>query len=138
MSQIRRGEFADLSQIAAIQSESPETTQWDVAEYLQYDLRVAIHHNQVVGFLVARSVAEGEHEVLNLAVAPQFRRQGIARQLLDCLVKYSRSTVFLEVRESNRAAIALYQSLNFHQVSRRSEYYSSPPEAAIVMKFHSC
>jgi ribosomal-protein-alanine N-acetyltransferase len=138
MSEIRRGEVEDLPQVAAIQAASPETAQWDVAQYMQYDLRVAIRQNRVVGFLVARSVAGDEQELLNLAVAPECRRLGIARQLLKSLLEYFRGTVFLEVRESNRAAIGLYKSLNFQYVNRRNGYYKSPPEAAIVMKFHSC
>ena len=138
MSEIRRGEVEDLPQVAAIQAASPETAQWDVAQYMQYDLRVAIRQNRVVGFLVARSVAGDEQELLNLAVAPECRRLGIARQLLKSLLEYFRGTVFLEVRESNRAAIGLYKSLNFQYVNRRNGYYESPPEAAIVMKFHSC
>lgn len=134
----RRGEIGDLAEIAAIQAECPETAQWDVAEYPNYDFRVALRGDRVAGFLVARSLAADEHELLNLAVARQFRRQGVARELLRALLTNSTGNVFLEVRESNSAAVALYQSLGFQQVSRRAEYYENPPEAAIVMKFHSC
>jgi ribosomal protein S18 acetylase RimI-like enzyme len=47
-------------------------------------------------------------------------------------------TVFLEVRESNKAARNLYLSLGFQELGRRPEYYETPLEPAIVMKFHSC
>src|SRR5271157_1309591 len=134
MPEIRRGEIHHLAQIAAIQASCPETVQWDVAQYMQYDLRVAIRQNRVAGFLVARSVAEDEYELLNLAVAPEFRRHGIARQLVNSLLADCHGSIFLEVRESNQAAINLYKSLNFQDVNRRTEYYQSPPEAAIVMK----
>lgn len=138
MTAIRRGEAGDLAEIAAIQAASPETAQWDVAQYLQYDLRVALRQDRVAGFLVGRQVAEGERELLNLAVTPEWRRQGIARALLGDWLKEAGGETYLEVRESNRAARSFYEVLGFQYVGRRNGYYESPPEPAIVMKFHSC
>lgn len=138
MTAIRRGEAGDLAEIGAIQTVSPETAQWDVTQYLQYDLRVAVRQNRVAGFLVGRQVAEGERELLNLAVAPEWRRQGIARGLLKTWLEEAGGAVYLEVRESNRAAQNLYKVLGFQYVTRRPGYYESPLEPAIVMKFHSC
>lgn len=138
MLEIRRGENGDLYQIEAIQAASPEAPHWEAADYLQYELRVAMEGDAVAGFLAWRTVAEGEHEILNLAVAPEFRRRGVGRRLLRSLLDECRGTVFLEVRESNRAALELYQSSGFHAISRRPGYYEFPLEAAIVMKFHSC
>jgi [ribosomal protein S18]-alanine N-acetyltransferase len=139
---IRRGGAGDLGAIAAIQAASPEAAQWDVSDYVRYDLRVAICEKQVVGFLVSR-VAGGptgpsEREILNLAVPPDFRRKGVARALVQSLLNDKAGPVLLEVRPSNRAAVGLYKSLGFEEISRRPGYYDSPPEAAIVMKFHSC
>jgi [ribosomal protein S18]-alanine N-acetyltransferase len=135
---IRRGEAGDLAEIAAIQADCPETAQWEVAQYLEYDLRVAICDSRVAGFLVARHVAVDESELLSLGVAPEFRGTGVARQLVEDFLTETCSTVFLEVRESNSAARSLYKSIGFQPVSTREAYYESPPEAAIVMKFHSC
>ena len=135
---IRRGEAQDLTEIEAIQASSPESARWNVAEYLQYDLRVEMCGSRVSGFLVARSVADEENELLNLAVGPEFRRQGVARRLIASLIADTRGEIFLEVRESNQAARNLYKSMDFKEVSRREKYYESPAEAAIVMKFHSC
>jgi [ribosomal protein S18]-alanine N-acetyltransferase len=135
---IRRGETRDLAEIEAIQAASPESARWDVTGYLQYDLRVEMSGNRVAGFLVARNVADGENELLNLAVDPEFRRQGVARRLLASLMADMRGEIFLEVRESNRAARNLYKSMDFKEVTRREKYYQFPAEAAIVMKFHSC
>ena len=135
---IRRGEAGDLEAVAAIQSASPEAAHWLAADYLQYEFTVAICGGTVAGFLVWRRVAEGEAEVLNLAVAPQFRRQGIARELLMPLLNLRGHLVFLEVRESNLAARMCYKSMGFQEVSIRAKYYDSPSESAIVMKFHSC
>jgi ribosomal-protein-alanine N-acetyltransferase len=135
---IRPGDAGDLAQIAAIQSASPEAPHWNAADYLKHDLMVALIEGRVVGFLASRILVEGEREILNLAVAPDFRRQGIARHLCKKFLGGLRDSVFLEVRESNQAARSLYLSLGFQELGRRPEYYGMPPEAAIVMKFHSC
>jgi ribosomal-protein-alanine N-acetyltransferase len=134
---VRRGEPEDLPAVAAIQAASPEAARWNPADYLTYDLRVAECGGEAAGFLVAREVA-GEAEILNLAVAPRFRRRGMARELLRSLVNSFKGPIFLEVRESNKAARLTYQAIGFKEVARRSCYYDSPPETAIVMKFHSC
>jgi ribosomal-protein-alanine N-acetyltransferase len=135
---IRRGEAADLPAVAAIQSACPETAQWPVADYLRYEFAVADLAGTVAGFLVWRHLAEDECEVLNLAVGPEFRRQGIARELLTRLLRLPGLEVYLEVRESNLVARTLYKSMGFQEVSRRERYYENPSESAIVMKFHSC
>jgi ribosomal-protein-alanine N-acetyltransferase len=135
---IRRGGPGDLAQVAVIQAASPEAAQWDVADYPRYDFRVSVRGTRVAGFLVSRVLAEAEAELLNLAVAPEFRRQGVARQLVESLLAECPGVVYLEVRESNRAARKFYNHVGFQEVSSRSGYYQSPTEAAIVMKFHSC
>ncbi len=124
--------------MADIQAASPETASWDVAGYLAYDFRVSQCGPRVAGFLVSRTIGGEECELLNLAVAPEFRRQGIARGLLAALLAEAHRAVFLEVRESNKVARAFYKSMGFQEVTTRKGYYQSPPEAAIVMKFHSC
>jgi ribosomal-protein-alanine N-acetyltransferase len=135
---IRRGEAADLAQVAAIQQESPEAARWNVSEYLQYQFWVAAEEGLILGYVVSRTVSGDEREVLNVAVAPRFRRRGVARELLHRLLGDGTGSVFLEVRESNRSAREFYQHIGFQQVGSRKNYYDFPPEAAIVMKFHSC
>jgi ribosomal-protein-alanine N-acetyltransferase len=136
--QIRAGEAGDLEAIGAIQAASPEAALWPPGDYLQYDVRVAVRGGRVAGFLVTRRTAEGEAEILNLAVAPEFRRRGFARALLCAFLHGFRGDVFLEVRSSNSSARGLYKSLGFQELTLRTNYYGTPPEAAIVMKFHSC
>ena len=135
---IRRGEARDLEEIARVQAASPEAAQWNPSDYLIYDLLVSISEERVTGFLAARALGTGEAEILNVAVAPASRRRGVARGLLQQYLSRFSGEVFLEVRESNAAALEFYKSMGFQEVSRRKEYYKSPLEAAIVMKFHSC
>jgi ribosomal-protein-alanine N-acetyltransferase len=138
MTGIRRGGPGDLAETALIQAASPEAARWNVADYLLYDFRVSICGIRVVGFLVSRAPVKGETELLNLAVAPDFRRQGVGRKLVESLLAESPGVICLEVRESNRAAREFYKHLGFQEVSSRLGYYAEPSEAAIVMKFHSC
>jgi len=97
---------------------------------------VAHTGQDVAGYLIAREVA-GTGEVLNLAVSPGFRRRGAARALLRAALTFLRrrqvDEVFLEVRESNRSAQALYESLGFRPVGQRAAYYRNPKEDALVL-----
>ena len=138
MTAIRRGGADDLDAVAGIQEASPGAARWRVTDYLEQDFRVAMDGDRIVGFLVARTLAADEREILNLAVAPDFRRKGVARALLDSAFEGFRGAVFLEVRESNEVARKFYKSLGFKELSRRTGYYDNPAETAIVMKFHSC
>jgi ribosomal-protein-alanine N-acetyltransferase len=100
---------------------------------------VAANSNRarVTGYLIAREVA-GTGEILNLAVAPESRRHGIARALLDDGLEALRhrrvQEVFLEVRESNLGAQALYQLAGFRPVGQRRGYYRNPKEDALVFR----
>jgi ribosomal-protein-alanine N-acetyltransferase len=97
---------------------------------------VAHRGNGVAGYLIGREVA-GTGEVLNLAVAPDYRRHGVARALLRAALRYLRKRrveeVFLEVRESNQSAQALYLSSGFRPVGQRAAYYRNPKEDALVL-----
>jgi ribosomal-protein-alanine N-acetyltransferase len=91
----------------------------------------------VGGYLVGREAA-GTGEVLNLAVAPEFRRRGMGEALLQAgLATFRRGNVdevFLEVRESNTSARALYERHGFRPVGQRSAYYRNPKEDALVLR----
>lgn len=80
---------------------------------------------EIVAYAVV-SVGGGEAELLNIGVAPGYQRRGIARRLLEWLldrIAARADTLFLEVRESNTGAIALYEALDFNQVGLRPNYY---------------
>jgi [ribosomal protein S18]-alanine N-acetyltransferase len=89
------------------------------------------------GYLIGREAA-GSGEILNLAVAPEFRRRGIGGALLEeGLVAFHRRgarEVFLEVRESNHSAQALYLARGFRPVGQRAAYYRNPREDALVLR----
>lgn len=132
---------ADLEQVAAIQSLCPQAAQWPVASYILYDSLIAIERGRVAGFLIVRQLSGDEYEILNLAVAPNFRRRGIARRLLERARLDQEQGVarrwYLEVRESNSPAISLYSSLGFEHAGLRQDYYNDPKESAIVMSWVS-
>jgi [ribosomal protein S18]-alanine N-acetyltransferase len=135
--EIRAASVGDLPAIAAIQSFSPEASQWAAESYLDQDCLIAVVGGRVVGFLVARATGPGEGEILNVAVEPPFRRAGIGRILVESVLARGQGAWFLEVRESNDAAINLYKTLGFAPVGRRENYYHTPAEAAIVMRVFS-
>jgi [ribosomal protein S18]-alanine N-acetyltransferase len=134
---IRAGTRDDLPAIVAIQAASHEASQWDPARYLEQDFSIGCINGRVIGFLVARQVAPGEREILNLAVDPAKRRAGVARRLLARELSAASGAWFLEVRASNAAAIQLYESAGFSYVGLRKAYYHGPAEDAIVMRFFS-
>lgn len=92
----------------------------------------------VVGLLVSRQLSleafgqPAEREILNVAVRGGWRRQGVAASLLEYELQ-TPAVFFLEVRESNKAAYALYTKFGFRDLSQRANYYENPREAAIVM-----
>ena len=89
----------------------------------------------LLGFLVARRVVS-EWELHNIVVAPGVRRKGCGQRLLDALLVHAAHTnsdsIFLEVRESNAAARALYHRAGFRQTGQRKSYYTNPTEDAIL------
>jgi len=91
----------------------------------------------ILGFLIAQHVAP-EWELENIVVAPAARRKGVGKRLLDGLLAAARESnstaVFLEVRDSNTSARALYEKAGFKQTGHRPSYYTSPSEDAILYR----
>ncbi len=135
----------DIDQVMAIEQASfsmPWSKNLFLSEFrspLVSTLMVALAEGQartVVGYIVFWNVADEMH-ILNLAVKPENRRQGIARRLVLAGLKRARDRdakkAFLEVRTSNIAAQKLYASLGFTGTFVRRDYYDSPVEDAVVM-----
>ena len=97
--------------------------------------RVGTRALGLLGFLVAHRVG-AEWELQNLVVASQQQRKGIGSALIQGLISVARAhagaSIFLEVRESNHEARALYQRLGFSETGLRKGYYPDPPEGAIL------
>ena len=98
---------------------------------------VALVGNAIAGYAIARHAADSG-EILNLAVDPHHRRAGIGDRLIDGLLLGLRSRkvreVYLEVRESNGPARALYKDKVFTVAGMRRAYYRYPTEDALVLR----
>jgi ribosomal-protein-alanine N-acetyltransferase len=142
---LRRATPLDVDAIAAIERESfsdPWTRQAfaDLAERAartEVFFRVAEVDGALVGYLVGWFVAD-EGELANVAVAPAARGRGVAAALVDELLAaaaaHAVTAVYLEVRESNTTARALYAARGFEAVGRRRGYYRRPTEDALVLR----
>lgn len=94
---------------------------------------------EVWGYILFWLVIDEMH-LLNLAVHPARRRQGLGRRLLTHALAVARRhqavTAWLEVRPSNQPALQLYRSLGFVQVASRPRYYSDTGEDALILALH--
>jgi [ribosomal protein S18]-alanine N-acetyltransferase len=152
--QIRPATIADIPSIMRIERQSDTAGHWTEEQYRQAftsdgatrlvlvaeDFRPTPDHETdagttTLGFLVAQHLPP-DWELENIVVAPSARCKGLGQRLLEALLAAARETnsnrVFLEVRESNVAARALYEKAGFEQFGRRKSYYLSPAEDAIL------
>jgi len=128
----------------ALERHAVTAAHWSVADYArlfaagsQY-LALVLEDPEVEGFVVARGIG-AEWELENIAVAGPARRRGRGARLLAELLDRARQAgarhVFLEVRESNRAARSLYEKWAFVESGRRKAYYRNPDEDAVLYRF---
>jgi ribosomal-protein-alanine N-acetyltransferase len=139
---IRPSHPGDAQALSEICRQSPEAAQWpkesyEQAPYSGHIVLVGEINGQIRGFLVARIIGD-EAEILNTAVDPAHRREGLGSGLLKAAISEAQAqlakNIYLEVRESNRAAIAFYTKHGFAKSAERRGYYSSPTANAVVMK----
>ena len=102
---------------------------------------VAVDGDTVAGYVGSQSVM-GWADMMNIAVHPEYRRQGVAQELVEHLVadlmENDVTCLTLEVRASNEPAKALYAKLGFQQVGRRPNYYRNPKEDALILRKEWC
>lgn len=161
---VRRATAADVSAIVNLEREATSAAHWPRKRYEQLFLsapdspsercawiaeddrdRLADERKQqqpkLLGFLIARRTSR-ECELENIVVDVNARRTGVGMLLLTELFAYSRearvSSIFLEVRESNRAAQSLYEKSGFEVAGFRKNYYSDPRENAILYRLDLC
>lgn len=98
---------------------------------------VAMEGEHLAGYVGSQTVL-GETDMMNVAVDPDFRRQGVGEKLILSLVEKLKESgshcLTLEVRASNAPAIALYEKLGFQEIGRRPKYYRNPREDALILR----
>ncbi len=134
----------DLPQVCEIGKQC-FTTPWQLSSF-EYELgnrdtilKVAVLNIEIAGYVCIRSILDVTH-VMDLAVVHKFRRIGIGSMLLRGALQELKRTrpdvrmITLEVRDSNIAAVKLYEKFGFREVGRRRNYYQKPNEDAIIME----
>lgn len=131
-----------VSQVAALEAVcfSDPWTEKSVASELNNPLSlwlVAVDGDTVAGYIGSQTVL-GETDMMNVAVHPDYRRQGIGETLIQSLVETLKEkgshSLTLEVRASNDPAQKLYEKLGFTQVGLRKNYYRNPKEDACILQ----
>jgi len=139
---IERMTRADVSQVESIE-QSIFSIPWseksfiDACETPENVYIVCRHDDRVAGYCGLWTVL-GEGNITNMAVAQEYRRQGIAELLMKNMEKIASDNndvdvFFLEVRQSNTPAISLYEKMGYKAIGTRKRFYEKPVEDAIVM-----
>jgi ribosomal-protein-alanine N-acetyltransferase len=139
---VRQAKLYDVPAMARIERDSfgapwsAEEITKDVTAGGNVYVAVAECGDEKAGYGEIRMVA-GEAQIYNIAVAPEFRREGIGEALLRHMIEKAEddgcTLVTLEVRGGNEAAMALYHKLGFREVGRRKGYYAKGGEDAVLM-----
>ena len=139
---IREIQFNDVAAIAQLEKVcfSDPWSENSIASELNNPLSywlVAEVDGIVAGYVGSQSVLDAA-DIMNLAVAPDYRQQGIGQALIKSLVTHLQQknviALLLEVRVSNTPAISLYEKMGFIQVGRRPKYYHNPREDALILR----
>lgn len=139
---LRPMEEGDVAAVATIEA-AVQPSPWSPQSFRDclnagYLCDVVVKDDHVVAYQVVSEVLDEAH-LLNIAVAPVMQRKGLAWAMLGHLFarcdEHGMSILYLEVRESNRGAIALYERLGFGHSGRRKAYYRTPGgrEDALLM-----
>ena len=148
MVRVRAAEVADIPRLVEIAKHSATAAHWNQNEYLQLFAQEALQNRvalvveedtEVVGFIVGKQIDQ-ECEIENIAVSGAARRRGLGTRLLGeflaLIQRQGGREIWLEVRESNLAARALYEKWAFVEAGRRKAYYEDPSEDALILKFN--
>jgi ribosomal-protein-alanine N-acetyltransferase len=161
---VRGANAADVAALMDLERQSPASAHWSRRQYQDLfgaspappgsqrvawvveqergeQASVSGKDSEVVAFLVARQV-DAEWELENIVVAAAARQRGIGARLLSELIAHARAeqgrSIWLEVRESNQIARALYQKAGFEPTGLRKRYYAHPQEDAILYRKGLC
>ncbi|EPF72514.1 ribosomal protein S18-alanine N-acetyltransferase [Acinetobacter indicus] len=138
---IRLMQHADIHSVFNIEQQV-QSHPWSLKQFAEavdsYQCTVIEQQGQLVGFCILQPVLD-EANLLLMAVAPDQQGNGLGYQLLEHSIEQLPNQpvqIFLEVRESNTAAIRLYEKAGFHQIDVRKNYYPNPDgtrEHAVIM-----
>ena len=138
---IRKMEERDIRDVVAIEEET-FSSPWSAESFIQESKRVnniylVVEENEkVIGYCGLWGVA-GEGQITNVAVSKENRNRGVGKQMLTRLlelgVEQGLEAFTLEVREGNKGALHLYESLGFLSAGLRKNFYSKPAENAVIM-----
>jgi ribosomal-protein-alanine N-acetyltransferase len=141
MFRVRPATSADIPALVALERGAPAAAHWSDADYRRLFAEPAGHVTLVIeedcvqGFIAGRNLGP-EWEIENVVIATLAQRRGLGTRLVQELLGLAQAQgaqgVFLEVRESNRAARALYSKLGFVASGRRKSYYRNPEEDALL------
>jgi ribosomal-protein-alanine N-acetyltransferase len=131
--------YSDLSQVIAIERRAFPTA-WSLGMFVLELSKpsgiclAAVRDGHLVGYLICARYADVWH-LMNIAVDPAARRQGVGNALLEQMVERAGrdSSYTLEVRPSNATAIALYERFGFRSAGTRRRYYHDTGEDAVIM-----
>jgi ribosomal-protein-alanine N-acetyltransferase len=145
---VRAAVLADLPKLKEIAAQSATAAQWNTAAYQKLfadespqsrTVLVIEGNGGVAGFVVGNHVGD-DWEIENLAITESAQRTGLGTHLLAEFLKLVHGrggrAIYLEVRESNLAARALYGKWTFLETGRRKDYYENPPEDALILRFN--
>ena len=137
---VRRAAREDISALCALEREcfSEPWSERGFEDFFALDYTAAFAaldepDGRVIGY-AGMYLSGGDGDITNIAVTGAFRRRGVGSALIDALKDFPGvERLLLEVRESNRAARALYEKLGFSVDGVRKNFYSSPRENAVLM-----
>lgn len=143
---IKPMQFDDLDAVLSIEKEV-QISPWSKSAFISSlrDLHICVvfwEDESIIGFAIMMDVAD-QAEILNIAVKHTRQHHGFGKKLMSYLLEYVKQTpnkkVFLEVRESNAAAIRLYTSFGFKKIFRRKNYYQTKTgrEDALVLEWRA-
>lgn len=136
--QMQTEDIEDVVSIERLVQTHPWSTQQFQDSLATYQCTVYEQANQVVGFCILQPVLD-EANLLLMAIHPDHHGKGLGYELLDYSIQQLKNSpiqIFLEVRESNTAAIRLYEKTGFHQIDLRKNYYPNrdgSKEHAVIM-----
>ena len=139
---LREMTVEDLPQLEILEKECFPADPWPKEGFLGYLMKdyalflVVEEKRQLLGYC-GMLLIQDEGDIINIAVHPQRRREGIGHFMLDGMLRISSEmgvkAIHLEVRQGNGTARRLYERMGFVQDGLRKDYYSNPKENAILM-----